>query len=275
MEDGVSSWPASSHLSKLCRAHFQCELSVVPLQVRGNHASAAATLGCGESSWFMPVTLPVRRVSGGSVRACGNSTTRPRVAGGRPWAAAGCSALRACCWARRIAAGVTPRVAATSGMDSPASISNWTISRSGLGNVAISAGAQCPASTRRWLCPRKSVVAASAGSTGERTGGGATDALPRAPPGSDSGCRPLEPVELGFTGVCAHQPTSARHAGRNALGHLGDIGGTSARRATSDVATVLHSGMTTPNGRCSARVAGLSWRRGLGRVRRTVAGLVD
>ncbi len=73
-------------------SHLQCELSVVPLQVAAiTRAWAQPQLWAGwcrgESSWFMPVTLPVRRVSGGSVRAWGSSTTRPRVAGRRPWAA--------------------------------------------------------------------------------------------------------------------------------------------------------------------------------------------
>jgi hypothetical protein len=63
------------------------------------------------------------------------------------------------------------------GMDTPATIRNKTISRSGLGSVAISAGsrAQCLASTRRWLSPRESVGAADASLTGGRIGGATTD----------------------------------------------------------------------------------------------------
>jgi hypothetical protein len=50
------------------------------------------------------------RVSVGSVRTWGSTTTRSRVAGGRPWAVvAGCRALGTGHTARRIAAGVMPR----------------------------------------------------------------------------------------------------------------------------------------------------------------------
>lgn len=80
---------------------------------------------------------------------CGSSTTRTRVAGEVPLVVAvGCSALRAWSWARCMAAGVTPRVAAMAGMDISATSRNRTISRSGLDSVAISADSR--ASTRRW-----------------------------------------------------------------------------------------------------------------------------
>jgi len=197
--------------------------------------------------------LAVRRlvseVSVGSVGAWGNSTTHSRVAGGRRWVgSAGCSALRAWRWVRCIAAGVTPRAATMFGMDTPATIRNKTISRSGLGSVAISAGsrAQCLASTHRWLGPRESGGATGAGVVGGRIGGGATDIRSRAPlPGSAAvlvpripvaglGCRPWDPVGSWPTGVCAAQPTSASHAGRDPRGQCGAIGGdTGARRDRS------------------------------------------
>lgn len=144
-------------------------------------------------------------------------------------------------------------------MGTPAATRNRTISRSGLGIVVISAcnRAQCPASTGRWLGSRGS---AGAGSGGGRIGGGAADAPPpRAVPPSGpaavliaatptSGCgrRGLDPVGPWPTGVRADQPRSARHTGRNTRSQRGDIGGSPARRATSDVATVLGCGITTP-----------------------------
>jgi hypothetical protein len=65
-----------------------------------------------------------------------------------------------------------------SGMDTPATTRNKTISRSGLVSVAIGA-AQCPASTRR---SPESVLAAAAISADEKPSGGATDAPLRAAP---------------------------------------------------------------------------------------------
>lgn len=198
------------------------------------------------------------RVSADPVRACGSSTTRCRVAGGEPLAvAAGCSAFRVRC----TAAGVTPRVATMSGMDTSATIPNRAISRSGLGSVAISAGsrARCSALTRRWLCSRESVVAAGAGWTSGKIGGGATDAptrtapppgpaavpIPR-PPTSGSGCRPLDPVGPWPTGVRIDQPTSARHARWSVPGQLADIEGIPARPAISDDRGGAARRMTTP-----------------------------
>jgi hypothetical protein len=199
---------------------------------------------------------------------------------------AGCSALRARC----TASGVTPRVATMSGMYTPATIPNRAISRSGLGSVAISAGswARCPALTCCWLCSRESVVAAGAGWTGGKIGGGATDAptrtapppgpaavaVPRAPT-SGSGCRPLDPVGLWPTGVRVDQPTSARHARRNVPARLGDIEGIPAGRAMSDDRGGAARRMTT-----SGRLVLGACRRALvspgpGRAQRIVAGSIE
>ena len=52
--------------------------------------------------------------------------------------AAGGSALSARFWARRTAVGVTPRVAAMSGMDTPATVHSRMISRFGVGSVVLS-----------------------------------------------------------------------------------------------------------------------------------------
>jgi hypothetical protein len=51
----------------------------------------------------------------------------------------GGSALSAWYWARRTAAGVTPRRVTMSGRDTPATAHNRMISRSGVGSVALSA----------------------------------------------------------------------------------------------------------------------------------------
>ncbi len=204
------------------------------------------------------------RVSAGPSRACGSSTIRCRAAGGEPLAVtAGCSALSA----RWTAAGVRSRVATMSGMDTPATIPSRAISRSGLGSVAIRAGslARCPALTCCWPCSRESVVAAGAGWTGGKIGGGATDAptrttpppgpaavpVPR-PPTAGSGCRPLDPVGPWPTGVRVDQPTSARHARRNVPGQLGDIEGIPAQPAMSDDRGGAARRITTP-GRLDAR----------------------
>jgi hypothetical protein len=238
--------------------------------------------------------LAVRRlvseVSVGSVGAWGNGTTRSRVAGGRRWVgAAGCSALMAWRWVRCIAAGVTPRAATMFGMDTPATIRNKTISRSGLGSVAISAGsrAQCLASTHRWLGPRESGGATGAGVVGGRIGGGATDIRSRAPlPGSAAvlvpripvaglGCRPWDPVGSWPTGVCAAQPTSASHAGRDPRGQCGAIGGTPVRGAIVADRDGPARRMATPQRLGSAQVAELSCRRGPERAQRIVAGCID
>jgi hypothetical protein len=83
-----------------------------------------------------------------------------------------------------------------SGMDTPATTRNETISRSGPDSVAISAGsrAQRPASSARSRCSPEAVVAAGSGG---KTGGGATDAPhPRVvpPPGPAAALLPRGPV---------------------------------------------------------------------------------
>jgi hypothetical protein len=85
-----------------------------------------------------------------------------------------------------------------------------------------------PASTGRSLCARESVVAAGTGSAGDcatdapsgAAPGPAAVLLPRTP-ASGSRCGLLDPVGPWATGVCADQPTSARHARRNARSQLG------------------------------------------------------
>jgi hypothetical protein len=84
-----------------------------------------------------------------------------------------------------------------SGMDTPATTRNETISRSGPDSVAISAGsrAQRPASSARSRCSPEAVVAAGSGG---KTGGGATDAPhPRVvpPPGPAA---PEAPSQVGL-----------------------------------------------------------------------------
>ncbi|MDT7594944.1 MAG: hypothetical protein QOJ06_490 [Pseudonocardiales bacterium] len=193
----------------------------MPLHVRGDHAGGAAvvTRRVPRGAVVVHACAPSGTAVGGlgvvgSVRAWGSSTTRPRVAGGRCGAgAAGCSALRAWRWVRCIAAGVTPRAVTMFGMDTPATIRNKTISRSGLGSVASSAGsrAQYLASTRRWLGSREFLI------------------VPR-PPVPGFGGRPWDPVGPWPTGVCAGQPRSASHA----RGQLGDISGVPGRRTTAE-----------------------------------------
>ncbi len=95
-----SSPPARSPLSWLRRAIFStssgsCCVFAAITKVRPPVWTEGAQ---GESSWFVPGALPARRWLGrllvGSVRACGSSTTRCRVAGRGPGAvAAGCRAL--------------------------------------------------------------------------------------------------------------------------------------------------------------------------------------
>jgi hypothetical protein len=183
--------------------------------------------------------------------------------------AAGCSVLGAWCLvlgAWPTAAGVTPRAATMFGMDTPATTRNRTLSRSGLGSVAISAGsrAPCRSSMRRWLGTRESAVAADAGWAGGGIGGGNTEVSPpRAapPPGpvavlvcraptSGSGCRPLESARPWSTGAWVAPPTSARHAGRNARDQSGDImGWTPARRVRAQtIATILERACLPPDG---------------------------
>ncbi|MCA1695009.1 MAG: hypothetical protein LC749_09875, partial [Actinobacteria bacterium] len=59
---------------------------------------------------------------------------------------------------------MTPRAVTMSGIDTPPTTRNSTISRSGLDNVAISARIleQRSASTRRWLCSRDAMEAIGA-----------------------------------------------------------------------------------------------------------------
>jgi hypothetical protein len=132
-----------------------------------------------------------------------------------------------------------------SGMDTPATSRNTTISRSGLDSVAISAGsrAQCPASTRRWPGGWEWVVAAGGSSRGGKIAGGATDVPPRAtpPPGPaavliprtptpGAGCRPLDPARPWPTGVCTDQAPSVRHARRTLGAGLVRLGETRVTR---------------------------------------------
>ena len=146
-------------------------------------------------------------------------------------------------------------------MDTPATTRNRTISRSGLGNVAINAESpvQCPTSTDRWPCLAKSVLTAGASSSSGKISGDATDVPPRAAPPPEpaavliprtptpgSGCRSPEPVGPGPTGVRADQPTTTRHTGRSARGQLDDIGVTPTRRATSANRNGPTKPMTTP-----------------------------
>jgi hypothetical protein len=92
------------------------------------------------------------------------------------------------------------------------------------------------ASAGRSLCLRESVVVAGAGSTCGEIGGGAAGASSRAaaPPRpvavllsraqpAGGGCRPVDPADRGPPQCVQTNPSSARHAGRNARSQLGDI----------------------------------------------------
>jgi hypothetical protein len=172
-----------------------------------------------------------------------------------------------------------------SGMDTPATTRNETISRSGPDSVAISAGsrAQRPASSARSRCSPEAVVAAGSGG---KTGGGATDAPhPRVvpPPGPAAALLPRGPVSGWAAGRGTRSgrdppefvrlnPRVPHHAGRNVRGQPG-VGKTLTQGATvggrEDPGRRKKHRMThLRTAGASARVAEHKRRQGPGRVQR-------